>query len=277
MISMETTGLAAERREKMREFLRTRGVARVAELGDALGVSPATVRRDLDELEARGRIRRVHGGAMSVEGRLDEPVFDDKASIAAVEKQRIAEVALRYVEPGSSVFLDGGSTVLCLARLLADREDVTVVTNSLRVAGTLSHAGPRLILVGGELRRLSQTFVGSLTQPMMERLRVDTAFMGTIGLSDDEGMTTTDPREAFTKELVIAHASKIVLLAHSDKIGTVSFVRFGSLSDVDVFVTDAGASPRALSAFRKQGMDVVRARVLGKKKAGRKTDAELPE
>ena len=127
------------------------------------------------------------------------------------------------------------------------------------------------------MRRLSQTFVGSLTQPMMERLRVDTAFMGTIGLSDDEGMTTTDPREAFTKELVIAHASKIVLLAHSDKIGTVSFVRFGSLSDVDVFVTDAGASPRALSAFRKQGMDVVRARVLGKKKAGRKTDAELPE
>lgn len=259
MINGENSRLAAERLEAVRRFLKARGIARVDELCAELGVSAATVRRDLAQLDRRGYIRRVHGGAVCVEGRLEEPVFDDKAAIAAREKQKIAAAALKLVKPRDSIFLDGGSSVLALARLLDGMGQVTVVTNSLRVAGVFSGSGPRMIIVGGELRRLSQTFVGSLTEPLVDKIRLDTAFMGTIGLSPDGGMTTTDPREAYTKELVMARARRVVLLADSSKIGKVSFVRFGRLSDVDVLITDSKAGKKNLAKLRKTGMKVIKA------------------
>jgi DeoR/GlpR family transcriptional regulator of sugar metabolism len=245
--------------ERIRRILGNRRVVRVDELCSELGVSAATVRRDLVELDQRGHLHRVHGGAVCVERRLEEPLFEDKAALAAAEKQRIADAALAFIKPNDSVFLDGGSTVLALARLLTDMGQLTVVTNSLRVALTLSAAGPRLILVGGEFRTLSQTFVGSLTQPLLSQLRMDTAFMGTIGLSGEEGLTTTDPREAQTKEIVMAHSRRVVLLADSSKIGKVSFVRFGSLADVDVLITDGGAGRRDVSMFRKRSVRVITA------------------
>jgi len=259
MINGETSRLAAERLENIRRFLKNHGVARVDELCAELGVSAATVRRDLGQLDRRGHIRRVHGGAVCVEPRLEEPVFDDKATIAAAEKQRIAVAALRLVKPRDSVFLDGGSTVLAFARLLDGMDRLTVVTNSLRVAGLFSGSGPRTILVGGELRRLSQTFVGSLTEPLIDKIRVDTAFMGTIGLEVQGGMTTTDPREGYTKGLVMSRARRVVLLADSSKIGKVSFVRFGRLADVDVLVTDSKGAKKDLAKIRKKGIKVIKA------------------
>ena len=261
MITHETTGLAAERREKIRTLVRQRNVVRVDELCEELGVSAATVRRDLGELDLHGQIRRVHGGAIDAGQRLEEQVFDDKASVAAKQKQRIAEQALQFVGANDSVFLDGGSTVLALARLLANRSNITVVTNSLRVAGTLSGRGPRMILVGGELRRISQTFVGSLTQPMIDSLHVDTAFMGTIGLSTAKGLTTTDPREAFTKGLVMHHARRVILLADSSKIGKVSFARFGTLEEADVLITDGAARRKDTRAPGQRGVEIVIARI----------------
>jgi DeoR/GlpR family transcriptional regulator of sugar metabolism len=260
MITGENSGLAAERVELVLALLRERGAARVEELSKAADVSQATIRRDLADLDARGRVRRVHGGAVAVGSRLQEPVFDDKAAIFAAEKQRIAETAMGFIKPNASVFLDGGSTVLALARLLADVSGLTVVTNSLRVAGTLSHGGPTLILLGGELRRLSQTFVGPLTQPVMDLLRVDVAFMGTIGLSARDGLTTTDPKEAFTKRLVMRHAREVVLLADSSKIGAVSFVNFASLKDIGLLITDGGVRAKTAAELRRLGVNVIVAR-----------------
>jgi DeoR/GlpR family transcriptional regulator of sugar metabolism len=242
--------------EKIVQMLKQRGIARVDELCAELNVSPATVRRDLVELDMRGQLRRVHGGAVCVGGRLEEPVFDDKTGIAVKEKQEIAESAVELIEPSDSVFLDGGSTVLALARLVCDMSGLTVVTNSLRVAGGLAGAGPRVILVGGELRRLSQTFVGALTQPLLSQLSFDKAFMGTIGLSHGEGLTTTDPREAETKSMVISRARRVMLLADSSKIGKVSFVNFGTLDDIDMLITDSGAGGKEISELRKAGIDV---------------------
>jgi len=258
MIISKTTGLAAERLEKTRRILVQRRIVRVDDLSRELGVSPATIRRDLSELDRRGHVRRVHGGAVATESSMAEPGFEDKAAIAAREKQRIAAAALQFVKPEDSIFLDGGSTVLALARLLGDMDRLTVVSNSLRVAGLFSGKGPRMILVGGEFRRLSQTFVGSLTKPLIDQLHVDTAFIGTIGLSGEDGMTTTDPREAFTKEQIIANARRVVLLADSGKVGKVSFVRFGSFDSIDVLVTDKGIGTEA-KRFRKRGLKVITA------------------
>jgi DeoR family fructose operon transcriptional repressor len=232
--------LAAERLDRLRAILRETAVVRVDDLCAALEVSPATVRRDLEELERRGEARRVHGGAVAVERKhYEEPVFDDKTAIAPEEKQRIARKAAELIGPRDTIYLDGGSTVLEMARLLHERSDITVVTNSLRAASELGASGPRLILIGGELRRLSQTMVGPLSRFMLEELHIDKAFMGTIGISLQDGLTTTDPGEAYTKELVMRRAREVVLLADSNKIGMVTFARAGKLADAQTLVTDA--------------------------------------
>lgn len=248
--------LAAERQDRLHALIRERRAVRVDEVCDELAVSPATVRRDLEELESRGEIRRVHGGAVSIESRLEEPQFDDKTSIAAREKHAIAQAALKLVKPDDTVYLDGGSTVLELARLLRERTNVTVVTNSLRAAIELGAAGPRLILIGGELRRRSQTMVGPLSRCLLENIHLDKAFMGTIGVTAD-GLTTTDPAEAYTKQLVCGQAREVILLADHGKIGKVSFARSGGLESVHTFITDERADAKFLKELRKRKIQVI--------------------
>jgi len=258
MLNGSPKELAPQRLDNLRELIRGKGVLRIEEICSQLRVSPATVRRDLDQLEKSGSIRRVHGGAVSIESRLEEPLFDDKASIAAREKHHIAEAALQFVEPGDTIYLDGGSTVLEFARLLHDRTNLTVVTNSLRAAHELAGRGPRLILIGGELRRLSQTMVGPLTRCILEQLHVDKAFMGTIGLALEEGLTTTDPSEAYTKELVASHARQVILLADSGKAGKVAFARAGGLEHVHAIVTDKALDKDFAKELTKKGIKLIK-------------------
>ncbi len=259
MTDVDQKALAPQRWDHLRALIRDSGVIRVEDLCRRLRVSPATVRRDLDQLERSGAIRRVHGGAVSVESRLDEPVFADKTSLAAREKRRIAEAALRVIGPGDTIFLDGGSTVLELARLLRERTNLTVVTNSLYAAHELAGRGPRLIVIGGELRRLSQTMVGPLTRPVLKELHLDKALMGTIGFALDEGLTTTDPSEAFTKKLVMDQARQVIVLADSSKAGKVSFASAGYWAQVHVLITDKQIDRGFAKELIKKGIKLVRA------------------
>ena len=249
--------LAEARWRKLRGFLRERGILRVEELASELGVSAATVRRDLAALEGTGELRRIHGGAMAPDGRDEEPLFDDKTSMAAQEKQRIAEAGFKLIGPRDIVYLDGGSTILALARLLTLQTKLTVVTNSLRVAQVFSSGGPRMILTGGECRLLSQTFVGPLTRAVLEQMHLDIAFMGTIGVSAEQGLTTTDPAEAFTKEQAMARATRTVLLADSSKFGKTSFVRFGTLSNLSAVISDRQMPPAQRKAFQRAGVETI--------------------
>ncbi|MBI2425892.1 MAG: DeoR/GlpR transcriptional regulator [Candidatus Hydrogenedentes bacterium] len=249
--------LAPQRLEQLQAVVGEMHVARVDELCAILEVSPATVRRDLEVLEQRGLVRRVHGGAVAVGRGRDERLFNDKASLAAEEKERIARRALDFVKSNDTIYLDGGSTVVQLARLLKEYTSLTVVTNSLRAAVELADGGPELVLIGGRLRRLSQTVVGPMTRFLLEELRIDKAFMGTLGLTVEDGMTTTDPDEAYTKELVIARAREVVLLADSSKIGQVTFAHAGSLKVVDTLITDSGLEVAMRKRLEKAGLAVV--------------------
>lgn len=249
---------APERRERLRQIVRSRHAVRVEDLRSELGVSTATIRRDLDELEEAGALRRVHGGAVAVDGvRPIEARFEAKAATHTEEKRRIAARALELVEPDSSVYLDAGSTCLELARLLAERDDVTVVTNSLPAIVELAGRGPRLVVVGGELRPLSQAIVGPLSARLLDELFVDRAFMGTFSLSLESGLTTTDPGEAFTKGRVLTRAREVVLLVDSSKLGTRSFAHAGHLDQVDVVITDAALGEDAATVFRDAGVRVL--------------------
>ena len=256
---LDQKALAPQRWDRLRALIRDSRVVRLDDVCTQLGVSPATARRDLDQLELDGAIRRVHGGAVSVESRLDEPMFDDKTSLAVREKRRIAEAALAFVEAGDTIYLDGGSTVLELARLLRERTNLTVVTNSLRAAHELAGRGPRLIRIGGELRRLSQTLVGPLTRLVLQELHLDKAFMGTIGFALKEGLTTTDPSEAFTKEIVMGQARQVIVLADSSKAGKVSFACAGRWDKVSALISDKQLDKAFGKEIINKGIKLVRA------------------
>ena len=230
--------LTAQREQRILELLRAATVMAVPDLGRELGVSEATIRRDLQAMDERGLLQRVRGGATVQSFARAEPLFDDKETLNAEAKRRIAKAALGLIEEHDQIFLDGGSTVLMLADMLDTRRDLTVVTNSLMAAARLMRSTNRLILVGGEFRGLSRTLVGPLTAPIIQSLHVDKAFMGTIGFSIPDGMTTTDPGEAYTKEQIMARANKVVLLADSTKLGIPSLARSGSVADIDVLVTE---------------------------------------
>jgi DeoR/GlpR family transcriptional regulator of sugar metabolism len=251
--------LAAQRRQRLSLIVESRRAVRLDELSAALGVSQATVRRDLNELASAGRVRRVHGGAIAIDERLDEPHFDVKAAAAAAEKHRIAERAVELLAQDDTVYLDSGSTVLAVARLLHGWTRLTVVTNSLPAAGELAGRGPRLIVIGGELRATSRAIVGPLTRLLLEELRVDRALMGTFAFSLDDGPTTTDPSEAYTKQLVMSRAREVILLADSTKMATRSFVGAGRLEDVDVLVTDTGVDERTVRTLTRRGIRVITA------------------
>jgi DeoR family fructose operon transcriptional repressor len=251
--------LAVRRRQRLAAIVESRGAARLDELSAALGVSQATVRRDLNALATDGRVRRVHGGVVAMDQRLDEPHFDVKAAVHAQEKVRIAERAVGLLDPTDTVYLDSGSSVLALARLLHGWTKLTVVTNSLPVGVELVGRGPRLIVVGGELRAESRALVGPLTRLMLEELRVDRAIMGTFALDLVEGLSTTDPAEAYTKRLVLQRAREVILLADGSKLGTHSFVDAGPLEDIDIFVTDRAPDEQAVRAFARAGVRVVTA------------------
>ncbi|MFA4945234.1 MAG: DeoR/GlpR family DNA-binding transcription regulator [Lentisphaeria bacterium] len=248
--------LTAERETKILDLLRRHGLLAVARIAAELGVSPATIRRDLHSLQERKLLQRVRGGATVKNLARAEPLFQAKEAQNAAAKERIAARALERIDDHDILYLDGGSTVLMLARLLAAKRDLTVVTNSLMAAAVLMAQPHRLILVGGEFRPLARTLVGPLTAPVIQSLHFHKAFMGTIGLTLEEGMSTTDPGEAFTKEQAMNRANLVFLLADSSKLGVPSFARSGTLEDLDVLITEAmGDEFRA--ALEERGVEVV--------------------
>jgi DeoR family fructose operon transcriptional repressor len=250
--------LAPQRRQRILDIVSARRAARLEDLSLALGVSVATVRRDLGELQALGLLHRVHGGAIAVD-RAAEPHFEVKATEAADEKERIAERAVSLLAADDVIYLDSGSTVLAAARLLRGWDRLTVVTNSLPIAVVLGGHGPRLILTGGEFRSTSQAFVGPLSRHLLENIHVSKALIGTYALSVEDGLSTTDAGEAFTKSLALERATEVIVLADSRKLATRSFARVGGLDQVDVLVTDSHIDDHVARELQKRGITVIRA------------------
>ncbi|MGI5924325.1 MAG: DeoR/GlpR family DNA-binding transcription regulator [Lentisphaeria bacterium] len=261
--------LTAEREQRIMQLLRDAEVVTVSAISAALGMSEATVRRDLQAMHERGLLERVHGGAAIKQESKPEPLFSDKEGQFSAEKQRIATTALTLIRDHDTIFLDGGSTVLMLARLLDSFKALTIVTNSLMAAAQLMESPHRLILTGGEFRAISRTLVGPLSSPILKNIVVDKAFMGTMGFTTSDGMSTTDANEAYTKTQVMERARQVILLADRSKLGSSSFVTCGSDWRLDVLVTDA------IDAKMRQELEERETRVIvAGKNAGAKTKAD---
>ncbi|EFG05348.1 DeoR-family transcriptional regulator [Streptomyces clavuligerus] len=249
--------LAEQRRALILDEVRRRGGVRVNELTRKLHVSDMTVRRDLDALARQGVVEKVHGGAVPVaEASTHEPGFEAKSALELSAKEDIARAAARLVAPGSAVALSGGTTTYALAHHLLDVPDLTVVTNSVRVADVF-HAAQRPGVVGvprpgaatvvltGGVRTPSDSLVGPVADQAIRTLHFDVLFLGVHGISVEAGLSTPNLAEAETNRRFVRAARRVVVVADHTKWGTVGLSSFARLDEVDTLVTDAELSPAA--------------------------------
>lgn len=249
--------LAQQRHDRIARTLRAEGPAAVSTLAERLGVSQATVRRDLLELERQGRLTRVYGGAVS-SAEHDEP-FADVATVRVPEKDAIAARAAALVEDGETVLLDIGTTAHRLARRLHGRA-ITVVTSSLAVYDELrDDEAIELIVLGGMVRRSYRSLVGFLTEDALRQIHADRVFLGTSGVRPDGGVLDTTSIEVPVKRAMIAAADQVVLLADATKFPGRGLARVCGPEQLDVVVTDAPGNAPVLAALGEAGVEIQRA------------------
>lgn len=250
-------GMSPERRrDQIISYLGAHDRVSVGELSRALAVSEVTIRKDLDVLEAQGLLLRVHGGAMSSgRGRL-ELHFSSREQEHLEEKRRIAQAAAALVRSGQRIFLDASTTSLQVARLLKDRDDLTVVTNGLYTALELNFsAGVTTIVVGGTMRHRSSSLVGSLSADLLQRLRVDIGFFGARAVSSD-GLMEGDLDEAQLKQRLVQVSAMTVGIADASKWGGSAFSVFALPPEIDRVITDTAAPAPIVEALRAQEIAV---------------------
>ncbi len=252
--------LAAQRRQRILDEVQRGGGVRVSELTSLLGVSDMTVRRDLERLGREGLLEKVHGGATALPGHAnDEPGFEAKSVRELAEKHAIAELAQRLVEPGHSVALGAGTTTWVLARHLLSVPDLTVVTNSIKIADVLRDRHP-VVLIGG-VRTPSDALVGPVAELVLRSLHVDIAFLGCHGFAE-VGLTTPNMAEAGTSAAIVRAAQTVVVLADSTKWGIAGLMTYAGLDEVDVLITDEGLGegPRSVLAAHVGTLELARVR-----------------
>lgn len=237
---MASNAAVYRRRLQILESVRSRGMATVEELSESLGVSPITIRRDLDHLSREGSLLRRHGGAVPVEedGSVPEKMLSEKDVLNIEAKNRIAAAAVRLLEDDGILFMNSGSTTLCFLRALAGRR-AKVITNNVASLSVPASPGLELMILGGEYREQSQSLVGEFTLSAIRNIWADHTILGTNGLSLERGLTTSVYQECSVNQAMIEHThGKVIVLADSSKMGKVANFVSSPLSKVDILVTD---------------------------------------
>ncbi len=246
----------SQRLSAILERLAADGSVGVVQIARDLGVSPATVRRDLALLESQRLLGRTHGGAVP-QGVLYELPLRYKSTHHAAEKRRIAREAALRVAEGWAIGLTGGTTTTEVARALVDRPQLTVVTNALNIAAEIAvRPNLKLVVTGGVARSESYELVGPIAEASLQGLNLDMVFLSVDGISPRAHLTTHHEQEAGTDRALIERASRVCVVADSSKLGVVAFARICELDAVDELITDDGADPEQIAELTERGVRV---------------------
>ncbi|MDA8211484.1 MAG: DeoR/GlpR family DNA-binding transcription regulator [Clostridia bacterium] len=248
--------LVAERYEKIVQLVSERGSIRVSELSELCQVTEETIRRDLDRLEQAGRLRRTHGGAVSLKDQQPEIPYFEREITHAEEKKRIAQAAIKLIQPKNRILLDASTTAWYMASNIPDIP-LTVLTNSLKVAMELSSKEKiEVISTGGLLAQRSLSFVGPLAERSLDAYHVDMVFLSCKGVHIQRGISESNELQARVKQKMIGMADQVVLLADSSKFGVQAFTRVADLNQVDAIITDRRISQETLDQLADRSISV---------------------
>ncbi len=238
-----------ERRSAILSMLDRATSVQVTQLADAFGVSRVTARADLDALARDGKLRRTHGGAVSLSKTLTVSVQERRINVNVEAKRTIARLAAPLVEDGDSVLVDSGTTALEFVRAISGRTGVTVVTDDLTIADYVDRSAPSLdvIMLGGSLRKGHRYTAGPLALRALEVLHPDKAFVSPTSYVPGRGLMTNNQDMAELKRAFLACAERTYVLLDSSKVGAPGLLWFGTLADVEALITneDPGESVSA--------------------------------
>ena len=258
---------ATERQDHVERTIAADGRVTVVDLAREFDVTTETIRRDLAQLETRGVVRRVHGGAVAASktSRAEESIAQRRDRNAAA-KARIAQLAMRLL-PGSfsgAIAIDAGTTTGLLAEQVARwhpdaaHQSFVVITNSLSVASIVAeNPDIEVQLLGGRLRGITSAAVGASTLAQLARLRPDIAFIGANGVHADFGLSTPDEEEAAVKRALTLGARRAVAVVDASKLDEEALVSFARLDDLDTLITDHEPGEALAAALRGSEVEVL--------------------
>lgn len=240
MAHATTRAFADERRAAIMEMLEHNASVQVAEIAQTFGVSSVTARADLDALAEAGKLRRTHGGAVSLHKRLTVSTQDRRINVNVAAKQAIAQSAIELVNDGDTLLVDSGTTALEFVRLLDQRDGITVITADITIADYIDESMPSVdvVMLGGALRKGHRYLYGPLTMQALQMVHADLAVMCPGAFVSSCGFTTDFPQMAETKTAMIAAAHQSVALMDASKVNGRGMYRFAELADVDSIVMD---------------------------------------
>lgn len=242
------------RQQQMMERLKMDGEIKVIEMKELFSVTEMTIRRDLEKLEQTGAVRRTFGGAILV-GK--DVALQERADYMTDEKIRIGRKAAELIEPGESVFIDGGTTTLQIARALKPGLGITVVTNALNVAGELLDKRIPTIVAGGMILESTSTLVGPITSETIASMAFNRVFLGATGVSGLHGFSNSNVYEAEIKKLAIRQASEVNIVIDHSKFGANVLVSFAELAKADRIITDRLPDSELLEACREASVAIL--------------------
>ena len=248
------------------KFLLRTGTATVEEILEVAGSSAPSIRRDLARLESRGLIRRTHGGATLVEPLLYEPFRYDSSFLAreqrfADEKRRIGLAAAELIQANETVGLTAGTTTTHIGRSLRHRDKIQVVTNAINIGMELcNQPGIRTYLTGGVVPwAWSFSLTGNAALTFLDDVYMDKVFLSVTGLDAERGDTSLEADEALVYRKMLKQAKQVIVAADASKLGRVSPAFICPVSEINILITDTGASAEALAPFERQGIRIIRA------------------
>ena len=231
--------LNSERHDLILKIVNEKGAVSVAELTEALGVSESTIRRDLLELSRSGSLKKVHGGATLTKKQFvsSEDTVSDKQDKNIDEKRLIAKYAAEQISDSDFVYIDAGTTTLCMIDYLPDNLKASFVTNGISHAKLLSKRNFRVVILGGQLKSTTEAVIGFVAAKNLQSYNFTKAFLGANGITETQGFSTPDSEEAFVKAAAIDRSFASYVLADSSKFGKVSSVSFATV-DRACIITD---------------------------------------
>ena len=249
--------LNEERRQKITEILTQRKRVLVKEISSDFNISEVTIRKDLEILEKRGVLSRVHGGAILKEHRVTDLALTEKERIHPKEKQRMAQKAVEIIEPGDAIILDSGTSTTQIAREIKFKKDIKVITNAINIAAELAASENEVILTGGFLREQSFSLVGPFAEDTLRHMNADKLFLGVDGIHFKYGLTTPNLLEARVNQLMIEIASEVILVADSSKFGKRSMGVISQISAIDKIITDKKIQRDDFNRLNDLGIQII--------------------
>ena len=239
-MSSNAATFAEERRAAILDMLEHSASVQVSDLARTFGVSAVTARADLDALEAAGKLRRTHGGAVSLHKALTVSIQDKRINLNVAAKQAIAQTAIELVEDGDSIIVDSGTTALEFVHALTTRRDITVITADVTIANYIDDSLPQtdVILLGGTLRKGHRYLYGPLALRALEVLHADKAFLCPTSFVPNRGLMTNFEQMAQVKSAFIEAASTSIALIDATKVDAGGLMLFAPLNKIDAIVMD---------------------------------------